>query len=220
MKTTMKLCAALLLSTALATPALAENAPTGQGWKNSNWMLRARAIHIRPDVSSSITPGAPTLGGHAEFSNETVPELDLSYFFTPNVAVEVIAATAKHKAKLKDSAAGSSLDVGSAWVLPPTVTLQYHFTDFQDFKPYVGAGVNYTIYYKEKPGSQTSLDMDNDFGWALQAGVDVPINDTWGWNFDVKKLFVNADASWNNGGIRGKIDLDPWIIGTGISYRF
>ena len=182
---------------------------------SGKWMIRARAIDIVPDESSSIS----AIGGHADFSDEIVPELDFSYFFNEHWAAELILATAKHKAKAKGTALGT-VDVGSAWVLPPTLTLQYHFTLWAGAKPYLGAGVNYTIYYNEDPGSQASLKMDNDFGWALQAGVDIPVNGRWGWNIDVKKIFVDADADWNGGAIHGDIDLDPWVFGTGISYRF
>ncbi|MBY0406909.1 MAG: outer membrane beta-barrel protein, partial [Rickettsiales bacterium] len=149
-----------------------------------------------------------------------VPELDFSYFFTDNIAAELILAVAKHHADVKGSTVGAQVDVGSAYVVPPTLTLQYHFTNFETFKPYIGAGLNYTMYFNEDPGSQTSLDLKNSFGYAFQAGVDVPIDKRWGVNFDVKKIYTNADGSWNGGGIRGDIDLDPWVVGAGISYRF
>ena len=115
-------------------------------------LVRARAIYISPDESSTITP----IGGKADFSNETVPELDFTYFFTDNIAAELILATAKHDAKAKGTTAGT-FDAGSAWVLPPTLTLQYHFTNFDSFKPYIGAGINYTMYLAEDPGCKANL---------------------------------------------------------------
>jgi outer membrane protein len=84
----------------------------------------------------------------------------------------------------------------------------------------VGAGINYTMYLNEDAGSQQSMRMDDAFGLALQAGVDVPLDDRWSWNLDIKKLYVSADASWNNGAVNADIDLDPWIVGTGVGYRF
>lgn len=201
-----------VILTALATCFLVQPALAAP---NGDWMVRLRAIDIRPDESSTITP----IGGKADFSNEVVPELDFTYFFNKNWAAELILATSKHKAKAKGTSVGT-VDAGSAWVLPPTLTLQYHFTDFEGFKPYLGAGVNYTFYYNEDPGSQQSLKIDDALGLALQAGVDVPLQGNWGWNFDVKKIYVDADSKWNNGAISGNIGLDPWVIGTGISYRF
>ncbi len=211
-----------LITSALVTCVLAQSAaahPHSAKKEEVNsdgqWMVRLRAINIAPDESSTISP----IGGKADFSNETVPELDFTYFFTKNIAAELILATSKHTAKAHGTVAGT-LDVGEAWVLPPTLTLQYHFTDFDGFKPYVGAGVNYTMYYNESGKPQQKLEVDDAFGLALQAGVDVPIEGNWGWNFDVKKIYLDADSKWNNGAITGNIAIDPWIIGTGISYRF
>lgn len=147
-----------------------------------------------------------------------MPEVDFSYFITDNIAAELILATAKHHAK--DMLASGDIDVGSAWVLPPTLTLQYHYTDLPWAKPYVGAGINYTLYYNQDPGAMNSINMKDDFGFALQAGVDVPIDERWSFNLDIKKLYVDADAEWNNGTVQADIDLGPWIIGTGIGYRF
>jgi outer membrane protein len=206
------LIGSLLATTALPFAALAQDA--GATWKAGDWMVRGRAIGILPDESSSISP----IGGSADFSDEVVPEVDFSYFFTDNIAAELILATAKHDAK--DRLASGDIDVGSAWVLPPTLTLQYHFTGLTWAKPYIGAGINYTMYLAEDGGSQDSLKIDNAFGVALQAGVDVPVDDRWSWNLDVKKLYVDADAKWNGGAITGDIDLDPWIIGVGVGYRF
>lgn len=217
MKTTgllLSLLTSLLASTALAQSATSSaslNLPTA-----GDFMIRGRMIGILPDESSSVTP----IGGKANFSNEVVPEVDFSYFFTDNISAELILAAAKHDAKVTGSVAGASVDVGSAWVVPPTLTLQYHLTSIEGIKPYVGAGVNYTMYLDEDPGSQKSLKLDNDFGYALQAGVDVPVTEHWAWNFDVKKLYVNSNGSWNGGAIKANIDLDPWVVGTGIAYRF
>lgn len=202
----------------VSAAAPASDTSSSQWPQAGDWMVRARAIDIVPQESSSIS----VIGGKADVSDNVVPELDFSYFFTKNIAAELILATSPHDIKAKNSALGASAKVGSVWVLPPTLTMQYHFTNFNSFKPYLGAGVNYTMYYAENKGDAaiTGLDVKNSFGWALQAGVDVPINNRWGWNFDVKKLFVNADASINHGAIQANIDLDPWIFGTGITYRF
>ena len=206
---TSALATCVLMQSAVAAP-VKPNAPS-----EGDWMVRLRAIDIRPDESSTITP----IGGKADFSNELVPELDFTYFFTKNWAAELILATSKHHATAKGTSVGN-VDGGSAWVLPPTLTAQYHFTQFEGFTPYLGAGVNYTMYYNEDAGSQQSLKIKDSFGLALQAGVDVPIEGNWGWNFDVKKIYVDADSKWNNGAIAGNIALDPWVVGTGISYRF
>lgn len=183
MENLMKPCIKIFcVATLLAASALSSSAMAREWTHDGDWMIRARAIGVLPDESSSITP----IGGKADFDNNVVPELDFTYFFTKNIAAELILATSHHNATAEGTTVGD-VDVGSAWVLPPTLTLQYHFTELPYAKPYVGAGINYTMYYDEEPGSQTSLKMKDDFGYALQAGVDVPIDDNWGWNLDVKK---------------------------------
>lgn len=112
-------------------------------------------------------------------------------------------------------------DLGSAWVLPPTVTLQYHFMPDSTFSPYIGAGLNYSIFYNEDTAAGfTDLNVDNGVGYALQAGSDFWIDEHWGLNVDVKKIWLNVDASLNNGAIRADIDMDPWVLGAGVAYRF
>lgn len=99
--------------------------------------------------------------------------------------------------------------------------MQYHFTPKQAFSPYVGAGLNYSLFYGEKAGTGFSdLNIDPSVGVAAQAGFDYWMNDHWGLNMDVKKLWLNVDASLNNGAVKADVDLDPWIVGAGVSYRF
>ncbi|TIS48857.1 MAG: OmpW family protein, partial [Mesorhizobium sp.] len=113
-------------------------------------------------------------------------------------------------------------NIGKVWLLPPTFTLQYHFTDLGAFKPYVGAGVNYTIFYNQDTGSADALKVKNTFGTALQVGFDYMVDQHWGLNFDVKKLFLKPDFDVTVAGAKltGKAELDPWLIGAGVTYRF
>lgn len=180
-------------------------------------LVRGRALAVIPQSSADIT----VIGGDTELTNSYVPELDLSWFFTPNIAVELIAAVSPHDVKAVGTSLGT-VDLGSVWLLPPTVLLQYHHPLPHGFKPYVGAGVNYTVFFDEDApgGTVTSIDYDNSFGWALQFGVDYMLNEHWLLNVDVKKLFLNTDVSLNNGAITADVDINPWIVGAGIGYRF
>ncbi len=175
------------------------------------FQLRLRALGVLPQEQSDVN-----IGGDVNVGNAITPEVDLTYFFTPHIAAEIIAGTAKHSLS---HTSGASL--GETWILPPTVTLQYHFTPDHNFSPYIGAGVNYSIFYHENTaGGFSNLNIDNAFGPALQAGFDYWISENWGVNFDVKKIWLNVDASLNNGAIKADVDLDPWLVGAGISYRF
>ena len=104
---------------------------------------------------------------------------------------------------------------------PPTLTMQYHFTPDSSFSPYLGAGLNYSMFYNENAATGFSnLDVKGGVGYALQAGADYWINENWGLNLDVKKIYLNIDAKLNDGAVRADVDLDPWVVGAGVSYRF
>lgn len=204
---------ALCLAVMSAVPAVAAD---GSSDDFKHWMVRGRALGVIPQESGGIAP--PGVGGHVEIDDSLVPELDFSYFFTPNIAAELILATTPHDVGGQNTALGN-IDLGNAWLLPPTLTLQYHFTQFS-FKPYVGAGVNYTIFYNEKPGSLNNVEYSNSFGPALQAGVDIPIDENWHFNVDVKKVWIRTDAEFNNNTIRSNVHIDPLLVGVGFGYRF
>lgn len=222
------LLAATVLSTSFAASAadltsrgtMAPSAPAViiDSW--SPWMIRGRAlvVHPQPDATLSLN-GTRIEGGDVDISTSVVPELDISYFFTPNLAAELILGVTPHRVKGAGALEGTR--IGDAWLLPPTVMLQYHFTGLGNVKPYVGAGVNYTIFFNEEAkGGFTKFDLDDTFGFALQAGVDIMLDRHWGINFDVKKIFLEPKVSVNDGLVRGKVKIDPWLIGTGVTYRF
>lgn len=181
-----------------------------------DFLIRGRAIGVVPQEDTSDN----TIGsGEAKVDNDYVPELDFSYFVTDNIAFELIAATTKHDVKWQNP----DVDLGSVNLLPPTLTLQYHFMPDQRFSPYVGAGINYTMFYNEKSGAANSIKYDDGFGYAFQAGFDYAISGPWSLNFDVKKVFLDTDVTADLGGpapAKADVDLDPWIFGVGVGYRF
>lgn len=180
-------------------------------------LVRLRGIAMIPDAGG----GTIEFGGDADLDNDYVPELDFTYFFTENIAAELILATTRHKVMVNRSTAGD-LDLGHVSMLPPILTLQWHFLPKEMLSPYVGAGLNYTIFYRETDGSSiNSIDYENSFGYAFQAGLDIEITDTWSLNIDLKKVFLNTDIVVNGGAINAPdTDLDPWVVGIGFGYRF
>lgn len=190
---------------AIVSPAVAADE-----FKAGDFMIRARALGVVPDEDGRVSNG-DSVG----IDYSVVPELDFTYFFTPNIAAELIAAVTPHDVKTS-----SGIDAGSSWLLPPTLTLQYHFTQMDGFKPYVGAGVNYTRFFNDDAGALTSVKYDDSFGGAIQAGVDIPIQDNWYLNIDMKKVFINTTAKFSPSGVRADVDIDPWLFGVGVGYKF
>ncbi len=215
---------------AATTPVLAYQA--------GDWLVRGRIINVNPNDSSGSlsTTGAGNLGKGVGVDSDTVPELDITYMITPNWGVELILGTSKHTVRGNKAVGGTlaglpgSKNVIDARVLPPTLTLQYHFRPNATVRPYVGAGVNYTHFYNEKVPRSSAIyqqgakvSLSSSWGWAAQAGVDVAINDDWFINFDVKYIDIDTTARFKNTVVgRAKInaDINPFVWGVGIGRRF
>ncbi|RKK03984.1 OmpW family protein [Pseudoroseomonas wenyumeiae] len=181
-------------------------------------VLGIGVIGVLPDSGGRVD----AIGGKPHASDSASPQLDLTWFATPNLSLNLIAATTRHDVHVNGSALGE-VDLGRVWALPPTLTLQFHPFPQARVSPYVGAGINYTFFYSEG-GRRTppveKVDVKNGWGWALNAGVDIEVAPRWAVNFDVKKLFLRPDVSVNSGAIGARADLDPWIVGAGVRYRF
>ena len=190
------------------------------GKQAGTFMVRLRAIGVIPETTGSRVQA---IGGSVSATAQAGPELDLSYFFTDNIAVEAIAASTRHNISLQGTAVGN-IDAGSAWVLPPTITAQYHFMPHDRFSPYVGAGVTIAWWYASHPATPTvtKFTVGNNLGAALQIGFDYNLTGHWFANFDVKQIFLQTNAKANTvlGGVEAHTGLNPIIIGAGIGYRF
>lgn len=215
MKTLLTTAAVLALMGA-ATAASAEDfTPKSEG----TWVVDYRATVVAPDESGDIlTAAGADTGLDVDVGDSYVPTLGITYFFTDNVAVDVTLGTSQHQ--ISAQAPGTDIEVHRTWVIPPVVTLQYHFSPEARFSPYVGAGLNAMIFYGGNDQNGFSVDLDNGVGWALQAGADYSIQGPWSFNVDVKKVFFNTDASINGGALRSSVDLDPWVVSLGFSRRY
>lgn len=172
------------------------------------WQVRFRILSVVPSPSDDI------IGADVEISTAFTPEFDFTYFFNKNIAAELILATTKHDVNIKDGA-----DLGHVWLLPPTLNLQYHFYA-DDFKPYVGAGINYTIFYGVDSGDIDDLDYESTVGFSVQAGVDYNLNEKWFLNLDLKKLFLETDVTPEGATESSKVGIDPLIVGLGVGMKF
>ena len=215
MKRFLKVAGALVAGSLLwAAPTAAQAQEQGNA---GSVLVRLRGLGVLPDERSTIS----AIGGQVDASNTVVPEVDVSYFFTDALAVELIAAVTKHNVSALGTAAGT-VDLGKAWLLPPTLTAQYHFK-LGSVEPYVGAGINYTHFFSitlPKTGPVTAISYGDSFGPAVQAGVDIAIAPRWYFNLDLKKVWLKSDVKLNGGAINASVHLDPWLVGAGIGYRF
>lgn len=157
-----------------------------------------------------------------------VPTIAIEYFFNDNFSIETICCMTQHDVDAVSGLPGAEL-VSNAKLIPATLTAKYHF-DLNGVKPYVGAGPAYFLWISDKPGAATlplgvtDTDLSDEFGFALQVGFDVPINDEgFGLTVDAKRYFVDTTARWYAGdtlAIETDHKLDPWVVSAGVSYRF
>lgn len=208
-----------------------------------DFVVRLRATNVSPSEKSNLgaqtdaTYGAGTAqtfygnsNAQLRVDNNTIPELDISYYFTKNIAAELILALGTRHDVNVSSAGAVAANLGSVNLLPPTLTAQWHFMPDQTFDPYLGAGVAYVL------GMDRTLTANvgttaypirierSNFGAVFQAGFDINLKDKWLVNFDVKKLWVGTDVELNyqNGGYKkiDSLDLNPLVVSVGFGKKF
>jgi outer membrane protein len=225
--TRSKLALALALSTALTSFSVAANA---EGFEAGSILVRARALGvISEDSSNKIKLNTSTeVGGVVSANATAIPEVDLTYFLTKNIGIEAIAGMSRNAVSTSGNTLGlaSPTRLGTSWILPPTITAAYHFDPIAGFSPYLGAGINYTIFFDTQSSTwlgSTKFHLSDTVGAALQAGVDYNITGSWYLNVDVKKIFLTTKAKFATNTstvVTSDVQLDPWLVGAGIGYRF
>jgi len=216
--------------TALSSPPVA-------AYEAGDWLVRGRIISVNPKEDSGRVKagGAPIPGSSVGLDNDETPEVDFTYMISRNLGLELILASSKHEIKAKGAAIGALGNIFSARTLPPTLTLQYHFMPDSKFQPYAGIGLNYTLFFDEDATSslkalsgRDSVDLDDSIGVAAQLGMDVALTGNWFMNFDVKYIDMDTTATIKSSAasplagakLKVDVDVDPWIYGIGVGYRF
>jgi outer membrane protein len=204
-----------------------------------DWVVRVRAVNVSPNedsklgktVNSSVA-NVMSPGAELAVSDKVIPELDISYYVTKNIAAELILALGtRHNVSVQDEAGAvvPNQDLGSVNLLPPTLTAQWHFNPDQTIDPYVGAGINYTSFLDRNlrvnngalAGTKIKVDSDS-WGYVLQAGVDINLKDGWLINLDAKYVNIETDVKLNVAGWTkiDSLDINPWVVGIGIGKKF
>jgi len=194
-----------------AAAAVVVPAAQAQSAESGSWIVRARALNLDPANKDSTGLG---LG----IDSKVFPEVDISYFLSPNLALELVLTYPQ-----KHDVLSGSTKIGSLKHLPPTLSLQYHFP-LGGWRPYVGAGLNYTRFSKVSfdpavvTALQPSIEKDS-FGAAFGVGADVPMGGGWLFNIDVKKVQIRTDV-FSFGAKAGTVKVDPVLFSLGVGKRF
>ncbi|MFT9088285.1 MAG: OmpW family outer membrane protein [Acetobacter okinawensis] len=208
-------------------------ASTKIGLSRGDIMVRLSGVGVLPqDRDSNVKLNGQTLqGSHISTTNQAMPELTVEYFITNNLSVDLIATSTRHEvAAMGPNIPGGRLDVGSAWVLPPTVTFAWHFRPNKRFNPYVGVGATAMWFHNMHGADGMKLNSGFTGGPAVNVGFDYQLVGNWFFNADVKQMFVRMHA-WAKGGavdslgpkgghITAHESLDPTVVSAGIAYRF
>jgi outer membrane protein len=211
-ETTMRIKS--LVAAMAAVASLAPIAAQAQAQENP-WMVRVRAVDVL--YQNGQTGVASDLNLKAK--NQWIPEFDVSYFFTKNVAAELVL-TWPQQVNIN----ANSGNVGKISALPPSLLAQYHFTDLGALKPYVGAGINYTIFGNRQnfPALSNTVQVEpSSIGFVGQIGADYMFDKNWGANIDLKYATMATNVQAVAGGANlGKLTLNPWMPAVGVTYKF
>jgi len=206
-----------LLAAMAAIASLAPIVAYAQAAEENPWMLRVRAVDLLWQNGQTDTVST----ANVKAKNQLIPEFDISYFFTKNIAAELVLTWPQ---QVNITAGPGNTNVGKISALPPSLLVQYHFTDLGAFKPYVGAGVNYTIFGNRQnfPGLGNSVQVDqNSVGFVAQVGTDYMFDKNWGMNLDLKYATMSTNVTTVQGNNNlGKLTLNPFMPAIGVTYKF
>jgi outer membrane protein len=210
------------LGAGLTLAALAASPAAAQDWqvaRQGDWIVTGRVTDVAPATDDAITTAAGAATGlHVDVRDDVMPTLGFTYFLTDHISVEAILGATRHEIRAKGGA--TDVAVHETWVLPPVVTLQYRPAPEARVSPYVGAGLNYMIFFDGKDRNGFDVKLHDGLGYALQAGADVAVSGPWTVNLDVKKLWFNTDARINGGTLTSDVNLDPWVVSIGVGRKF
>jgi len=217
-----------VLAAAVAMLAVPGTAPAHEP---GDVIFRVGAAHVAPDVDSShVKIGGTRTGLKADVNENTQFGVSASWIVAPHFGLELLGATPfEHKVKLKPEG-GSSVKLGKASHLPPTLSAQYFFLKPQmRFQPYVGLGVNHTWFFNEKLAREQKavyddFELENSWGWAAQVGADIQIGSGMYLNASVWKIDLDTKAKLrrrsDNAPVSVRTELDPWVYFLGLGFKF
>ena len=195
--------------TLLAAGALALMAGPALAQSQGDWTFGIGVGYVDPKSDNGDLAGL-----EADVDADESFVFTAEYFIRDNLGIELLAATPfEHDIDLE-----GGIDAGSTKHLPPTLSLNYHFPTNSPWKPYVGAGINYTAFFEED-SDLGKLELDDSWGYALQAGIDYQFNDTGAVRFNVRYIDIESDVELDGQDI-GTAEIDPVIWTIAYVFRF
>lgn len=197
-------------------------AGTAQAYDAGNWLFRIGAYGVFPQ-SDNLENVPGTLGGTLDVDDGYSLGFNFTYMVNPNIGIELLLALPfNHDIKLTGSPLPINGTVAETDQMPPTLSVQYHFTPESTVRPYLGIGLNYTTFFNESTKGAlqgNSIKLDDSWGVAGQFGIDVDVAPDWFLNADLRYIGISTDAKLNGVGI-GTVDINPWVVGLTIGTRF
>ena len=208
-KTFVTLFVITLLLSVATTSFAADPACMPQEKTFKKYGVRIRGLYIMPDekVDSRLSAAGIVI------DDAVTPELDIEYFFTKNISAELDLALSKHDIM----ADNGGVNIGSLWLLPPSLYVKYHPIPTAKISPYVGFGMNVVMPFDEKLDG-ASLKVETTIGWAAKVGADVKLTENVYWNIDA--MYYDSRPGMKIDGTKFKLNINPFILGTGLGVRF
>lgn len=192
---------ALLLASAAAAPAFAQS----QG----DFTIGLGIASVMPKSGNGTLAG-----GEADVGNDFRPSITAEYFIRDNLGIEVLAATPfEHDINIADIGVA-----GTTKHLPPTVSLNYHFPTNSAFKPYIGAGINYTAF-SEEASPLGALEIEDGFGFSAQIGLDYQLSERSALRANLRWIDIDGDVTLNGASI-GEVEIDPLVVNIAYVMKF
>lgn len=217
MKTHSK-CAALLAAGLLAA--------TGAAAQTSPWTVRLGAAHVGFSTQADVlVNGSLVPGADASASSNTTLGLEVSYDFTPRWTGRLLVGVPPTTTLTGTGALAGTGTLGKVQYGPAVLSMTYNLLTSGPIRPYVGAGVNYTIVFKSKDGFISNLDVKNAFGAVAQVGVEIPLDGDWSISLDARKIFLKTKASGSLPAMGGaaanaNVRLNPLVVFASVNKRF
>lgn len=217
--------AAAFASLAVALPAQAQTQAPDAAPK-SPWRIYAGPAHIGFSTSAEVRAGGQLVPG-ADAKADANHSLGFGaiYDFHPGWSAEIALGLPPTTALKGTGTLAGAGTLGKVKYGPAVLSVRRHLWEDGPVRPYIGAGINYTLVLESRDGFVSNLDVKNGVGPVLQAGFEVPIDPRWSFFVDAKKIWLKTTATGTLPALGGapahaKVRLDPLVVTAGVSYRF